>query len=198
LRGKCRQAALRDLARDRHYLRPAPCLATFGAATRLATKHQQTLLPFEQSGVTQEYAEGKTFMQIQVHSDNHIEGSARLVEWVSASVADKLDRFDDEITRVVVHLNDENGIKAGSQDKRCQIEARPKGLQPISVTHKAESLDLAVEGAIDKLGNALNHQFGKLRSKRVTGPAPVAEEAVEGQDALLEEDFLADEQLRSS
>ncbi|WP_312680365.1 HPF/RaiA family ribosome-associated protein [Stutzerimonas nitrititolerans] len=137
-------------------------------------------------------------MQIQVHSDNHIEGSARLVEWVSASVADKLDRFDDEITRVVVHLNDENGIKAGSQDKRCQIEARPKGLQPISVTHKAESLDLAVEGAIDKLGNALNHQFGKLRSKRVTGLAPVAEEAVEGQDALLEEDFLADEQLRSS
>ncbi|WP_313308694.1 HPF/RaiA family ribosome-associated protein [Stutzerimonas nitrititolerans] len=137
-------------------------------------------------------------MQIQVHSDNHIEGSARLVEWVSACVADKLDRFDDEITRVVVHLNDENGIKAGSQDKRCQIEARPKGLQPISVTHKAESLDLAVEGAIDKLGNALNHQFGKLRSKRVTGPAPVAEEAVEGQDALLEEDFLADEQLRSS
>ncbi|WP_312256126.1 HPF/RaiA family ribosome-associated protein [Stutzerimonas nitrititolerans] len=137
-------------------------------------------------------------MQIQVHSDNHIEGSARLVEWVSASVADKLDRFDDEITRVVVHLNDENGIKAGSQDKRCQIEARPKGLQPISVTHKAESLDLAVEGAIDKLGNALNHQFGKLRSKRVTGPTPVAEEAVEGQDALLEEDFLADEQLRSS
>nr|MBF0683332.1 HPF/RaiA family ribosome-associated protein [Pseudomonas sp.] len=138
-------------------------------------------------------------MQIQVHSDNHIEGSARLAEWVSTSVADKLDRFDDEITRVVVHLNDENGIKAGSQDKRCQIEARPKGLQPLSVTHKAESLELAVEGAIDKLGNALSHQFGKLRSKRVTGSVPGAEEMVgEGQDALLEEDFLADEQLRSS
>lgn len=138
-------------------------------------------------------------MQIQVHSDNHIDGSARLVEWVSASVADKLDRFDDEITRVVVHLNDENGVKAGSQDKRCQIEARPKGLQPISVTHKAESLDLAVEGAIEKLGNALNHQFGKLRSKRVIGLVPGAQEAAEqGQDALLEEDFLADEQVRSS
>jgi len=138
-------------------------------------------------------------MQIQVHSDNHIEGSARLVEWVSASVAGRLDRFDDEITRVVVHLNDENGVKAGSQDKRCQIEARPKGLQPISVTHKAESLDLAMEGAIEKLSNALNHQFGKLRSKRVTGLVPGAEVIPEGdQDALLEEDFLADEQLRTS
>ncbi|MBA1263290.1 HPF/RaiA family ribosome-associated protein [Stutzerimonas sp. NM35] len=139
-------------------------------------------------------------MQIQVHSDNHIDGSARLAEWVSASVADKLDRFDDEVTRVVVHLNDENGVKAGAQDKRCQIEARPKGLQPISVTHKAESLELAVDGAIIKLNNALQHQFGKLRSKRAAAPVPLEGETleVEGRDALLEEDFLADEQLRSS
>ena len=100
-------------------------------------------------------------MQIQVHSDNHIEGSARLAEWVSTSVADKLDRFDDEITRVVVHLNDENGIKAGSQDKRCQIEARLKNHDPLSVTHKADSLELAITGATTKLGNALDHLIGK-------------------------------------
>ncbi|MCW3149012.1 HPF/RaiA family ribosome-associated protein [Stutzerimonas stutzeri] len=136
-------------------------------------------------------------MQIQVHSDNHIEGSARLVDWVSASVASKLERFDDELTRIVVHLNDENGEKAGAQDKRCQIEARPKGQQPISVTHKAESLELAIDGAIDKLGNALSHQFGKLRSKRSVAQAQVAGGSGV-QDALLEEDFLADEQLRSS
>ena len=138
-------------------------------------------------------------MQIQVHSDNHIEGSARLVDWVSSNVSDKLDRFDDEVTRVVVHLSDENGIKAGAHDKRCQIEARPKGQQPVSVTHKAASLELAVEGAIDKLNNALKHQFGKLRSKRPTAPTPVEGETleVEGRDALLEEDFLADEQMRA-
>ncbi|MGE4407801.1 HPF/RaiA family ribosome-associated protein [Pseudomonas sp.] len=136
-------------------------------------------------------------MQIQVHSDNHIEGSARLVDWVSASVASKLERFDDELTRVVVHLNDENGEKAGAHDKRCQIEARPKGLQPISVTHKAESLELALDGAVDKLENALNHQFGKLRSKR-TVAQPLAGSGAAGQDALLEEDFLADELVRNS
>ena len=43
LRGKCRHAALRNLARERHCLRPAPCLATFVAATRSATKREQTL-----------------------------------------------------------------------------------------------------------------------------------------------------------
>lgn len=139
-------------------------------------------------------------MQIQVHSDNHIDGSARLADWVSASVAEKLERFDDEVTRVVVHLNDENGVKAGAQDKRCQMEARPKGLQPISVTHKAESVEMAVDGAIAKLHSALQHQFGKLRSKRASAPVPLEGETleVEGRDALLEEDFLADEQVRSS
>lgn len=136
-------------------------------------------------------------MQIQVHSDNHIEGSARLVDWVSASVASKLERFDDELTRVVVHLNDENGEKAGAHDKRCQIEARPKGLQPTSVTHKAESLELALDGAVDKLENALNHQFGKLRSKRMAAQS-LAGGGAAGQDALLEEDFLADELVRNS
>lgn len=136
-------------------------------------------------------------MQIQVHSDNHIEGSARLVEWVSASVASKLERFDDELTRVVVHLHDDNGQKAGAQDKRCQIEARPKGLQPLSVTHKAESLEQAIEGAVEKLHHALEHQFGKLRNKRAT-PLQSDEAAdILGQDALLHEDFLAEQQLRA-
>lgn len=137
-------------------------------------------------------------MQIQVHSDNHIEGSARLVEWVSASVADKLDRFDDDLTRVVVHINDENGEKAGSQDKRCQIEARPKGRQPVSVTHKAESIDQAVDGAIEKLGNALGSLYGKLRDKRANPSHAQDEGVADSQDALLEEDFLADQQVRSS
>lgn len=139
----------------------------------------------------------ESFMQIQVHSDNHIEGSARLAEWVSASVASKLERFDEELTRIVVHLNDENGQKAGAQDKRCQIEARPKGQQALSVTHKAESLEQAIEGAIEKLSHALNHQFGKLRSKRVSSlPADLALD-MPGQDALLHADFLAEQQLRA-
>lgn len=137
-------------------------------------------------------------MQIQVHSDNHIEGSARLVEWVSASVTSKLERFDEELTRIVVHINDENGDKAGPHDKRCQMEARPKGQQPISVTHKAESVDLAVEGAIEKLNNALKNLYGKLRSKRALVQTIVPAPDASAQDALLEEDFLADEQVRTS
>jgi ribosome-associated translation inhibitor RaiA len=139
----------------------------------------------------------ESFMQIQVHSDNHIEGSARLVEWVSDSVASKLERFDDELTRIVVHLHDDNGAKAGAHDKRCQIEARPKGLQPLSVTHKSESIEQSIDGAIEKMHHALEHLFGKLRQKRTT-PLQADDGAdIPNQDALLREDFLAEEQLRA-
>jgi len=133
-------------------------------------------------------------MQIQVHSDNHIEGSARLADWVSASVAGKLDRYDDELTRVVVHLNDENGDKAGAHDKRCQIEARPKGHQAVSVTHKAESLQLAVDGAADKMQHALESLMGKLDTRvQSSGELndPLLDEPPQSvKDAMLEEEFL--------
>src|SRR5690554_5297771 len=132
-------------------------------------------------------------MQIQVHCDNHTEGSARLVEWVTDSVTSKLGRFDENLTRIVVHINDENGEKAGAHDKRCQIEARPKGQQPISVSHKADSINLAVDGAVEKLHASLTSLFGKLRSKRATPqPATPATTDPDRQDELLEEDLDAE------
>ncbi|MCJ8169109.1 HPF/RaiA family ribosome-associated protein [Atopomonas sediminilitoris] len=135
-------------------------------------------------------------MQVQVHSDNHIEGSARLATWVSTIVADRFDRFSEDLTRVVVHFHDDNAHKSGAADKRCQIEARPKGRQPLSVTHKAESLEFAFDGAVEKLIHALDHQMGKLRSKR--GGVREDGDSSDNVDQLLEEDFLAEEQLRSA
>ena len=105
-------------------------------------------------------------MQIQVNSSNHFEGNARLDQWVRSTLQNSLERYEDDLTRIEVHLRDETGPKPGPHDKRCQMEARPKGHQPISVTHTATSLDQAVDGAASKLNNALDHFYGKLRSKR--------------------------------
>lgn len=130
-------------------------------------------------------------MQIQVNSDNHIQSSIRLEEWVRTTIESTLERYEEDLTRVEVHLRDENGDKPGPHDLRCQLEARPKGHQPISVTHKAESLELAIEGAAAKLENSLEHLFGRLRNKR----AAAVSSARAGQaDALLEEEFLENEQ----
>ncbi len=130
-------------------------------------------------------------MQVHVNS-NHIEGSARLQEWVSGSVADRLERYEEFLSRVEVHISDENGGKNGADDKRCQIEARPKGHQPLSVTHKAESLEQAIEGAAEKMRHALEHLVGKLESKPV-GTGHLQQQLdgdEENADALLQEEFL--------
>ncbi|KHA74902.1 ribosomal subunit interface protein [Pseudomonas chlororaphis] len=129
-------------------------------------------------------------MQIQVNSDNHVQGSKRLEEWVRTTIESTLDRYEEDLTRVEVHLSDENGDKPGPHDLRCQLEARPKGHQPISVTHKADSLEQAIDGAAEKLEHALEHLFGKLRGKPRAAVVPFSK----ANDALLEEEFLENEQ----
>ena len=138
-------------------------------------------------------------MQIQVNSDNHIESSIRLEEWVRSTVESTLEKYDEYLTRVEVHIRDENGDKPGPHDIKCQMEARPKGHQPISVSHKADTVDQAVDGAAVKLDHALEHLFGKLRNKRGGAAAtPDPEPTSENADALLEEEFLEKEQAKEA
>ena len=130
-------------------------------------------------------------MQIQVNSDNHIQSSKRLEEWVRTTIESTLDRYEEDLTRVEVHLSDENGDKPGPHDLRCQLEARPKGHQPISVTHKADSLEQAIDGAAEKLEHALEHLFGKLRGYP---RAAVVTFTSKANDKLLAEEFDENEQ----
>ncbi|MEO7817581.1 MAG: HPF/RaiA family ribosome-associated protein, partial [Actinomycetota bacterium] len=71
---------------------------------------------------------------------------------VSGVVESALNLFSDHITRVEVHLSDENSdMKVSADDMRCVMEARLEDRQPIAVTHQAATLDQAVDGAADKL-----------------------------------------------
>src|SRR5665213_1662487 len=90
-------------------------------------------------------------MQIQINSDHNFELHEALAGQVSEVVESALSRVSDHITRVEVHLSDENGNKKGPNDQRCMMEARLEGCQPIAVTHQAASLDEAVDGAADEL-----------------------------------------------
>jgi ribosome-associated translation inhibitor RaiA len=102
-------------------------------------------------------------MQVLVNSDNHIGASLQLMGNIGERVREKTRRFEDHLTRIEVHLSDENAHKGGSHDKRCVIEARAKGRDPVSASHNADQLHLAVEGAITKLGRVLERDIGKTR-----------------------------------
>lgn len=101
-------------------------------------------------------------MQIQVNTDHHIQGGEDVTRRVQQMIEDSVDHLAARITRIEAHLSDENSDKHGPGDKRCMLEARLAGLQPIAVTHQAESVQLAVDGAAEKLGKALEHKLGRL------------------------------------
>ncbi|MCB9854455.1 MAG: HPF/RaiA family ribosome-associated protein [Phycisphaerales bacterium] len=105
-------------------------------------------------------------MQIQVNTDNHIKGDERLNRYVDTTITDALKRFDKQLTRVEVHFHDDNSSKKSSPDDiRCVIEARPRGLKPVTVSENAETLNQALSGAIDKIGRALERTMGKLEAR---------------------------------
>jgi len=114
-------------------------------------------------------------MQILLNTDRNIEGHEALATRVSEEVESALKRFSDRITRVEVHLRDENSDKkGGNDDMRCVMEARLEGRQPVAVTHHAATLDQAIDGAADKLASLIESTLGRLRDqKRVrTDPTP--------------------------
>lgn len=105
-------------------------------------------------------------MQIQVNTDNNIDGGDGLAEHVTAVVEKALKKVGDRVTRVEVHISDENAKKSGPDDKRCTMEARLERHQPTAVTHHAPTVNLAVDGAADKLERALSNVLGKIRDGR--------------------------------
>ncbi len=102
-------------------------------------------------------------MKIQFNSDNNIEGHERLQNYFSEELQKALARFEDKVTRFEVHLGDENSAKSGVEDKRCVIEARIAGLQPVVVTANADSIEKAIHLAVDKIKKALTTVFDKQK-----------------------------------
>lgn len=105
-------------------------------------------------------------MQIQINSDRHIQADERLAEFVRDTLNSKLNRFADHLTRIEVHLSDENSsVKHDGNDKRCLLEARFEGQDPVAVTEHAATVGQAVTGAADKLQRKLSSLIGRLRDK---------------------------------
>ena len=106
-------------------------------------------------------------MQIQISTDNHVAGGEELTREVEAVVEGALGRFSDWLTRVEVHLSDENSsAKSRGDDKRCVMEARPEGHQPLSVSHQGATLSQALKGSAKKLARLLDDTKGRLNDPK--------------------------------
>ncbi len=102
-------------------------------------------------------------MIIQINAPN-VEVPAEFEAFIEQRTHEVLKPFETQLTRIEIHLQDQNGAKGGA-DKRCLLEARPRGLDPIAVETISENATDAVRKALDKLKNALSHRLGRMSER---------------------------------
>ena len=101
-------------------------------------------------------------MHIQVNTDKNVPGHEATAQRVREILEHNLDRFADQVTRLEVHLSDENSAsKFGAIDKRCLIEARLAGRPPTVASDLASSVEHAVTGAARKMASLLETELGR-------------------------------------
>ncbi len=103
-------------------------------------------------------------MKILINTDKTINGNEKHQAYFTELIATELDRFDSYISRIEVHLSDQNGKKEGWDDILCLIEARLEGKQPIAISNQANTTKLAVSGAIEKLKASLETIVGRMQN----------------------------------
>lgn len=102
-------------------------------------------------------------MLIQFNTDNHVEGHQEFVPDIIAQLESSLGRFATQLTRVEIYLHDMNAERSGSADKRCTIEVKASGYDPVAVSCDAANIMTAFHGARDKAVRTLDRRFGRLR-----------------------------------
>lgn len=101
-------------------------------------------------------------MNIQVNTGHDIIGSENFNEYITGRLNEDFARFKNAITRIEVHITDQNANKSGDKDKRCLLEARVANRKPEVVSHEAETVHQAFDGASEKLMRSLNSMVGRL------------------------------------
>ena len=104
-------------------------------------------------------------MQVQVNTDDHIQGGESLAQWVQEEAGTRLARFKENVTRLEVFLTDLDSSKSGVNDKRCRLEARVVSRQPVTVTADADKMAAAFIAAVEKLARALDNDLGRAKDR---------------------------------
>jgi len=101
-------------------------------------------------------------MKIQFNTDKNINGTEDFISPFTTLIEENLEKFSSQITRIEVHLSDEDGDKDGLKAKRCLLEARLTGMNPIAVSSQSDTEEQAVTESLNKLKSSLETILGRL------------------------------------
>lgn len=99
-----------------------------------------------------------------------LEGSEALREHIVRRLQFKLNRFDRQVSTVVVRMGDVNGPKGGV-DKRCHVTVRGPALSPTTIEDLSPDAYVAVDLATERVGQAVARQLRRVRTVARTAPA---------------------------
>lgn len=104
-------------------------------------------------------------MIIQLNIDKSIPGNEKFESYLDTLIKKELSRFADHITRIEVHLSDQNGSKGN--EKRCMLEARLEHKQPIAVISHGHTVEQAVNDALDELWISIERMLKESFIERI-------------------------------
>jgi hypothetical protein len=104
-------------------------------------------------------------MTIQINTDHNVYENESEITSLKKLVQSSLEKYSEHITRIEIHLSDENGNKKGVKDKRCMLEARLEGRQPIAVVSYENTIVEALNDAIKKITSSLNTILEQIKSR---------------------------------
>ncbi len=103
--------------------------------------------------------------QIQAQNFTLTDGFRHYAAW---RVAHDLNHGKGIVSRVVVQLGDVNGPRGGV-DKRCEIKVVLSGLPSVVVTERHQSLQAAMDGAIDRITRTVRRALERRKTRATRG-----------------------------
>jgi hypothetical protein len=101
-------------------------------------------------------------MEIQVRTDHHVRGDEELISYVGFEVVAGLGSCAERVTSAHVHLTAEHVGRRGQTVLRCVLEVRPRGHAPLAVSHRAQTKDAAIRGAVEDMRGILERMLHRI------------------------------------
>ncbi len=94
--------------------------------------------------------------------------SEAIEQHVAARLTAALNQHESNVRDVMVHLDDVNGPRKGSRDKRCQVIVQFANRAPsIVIDERDDDLYNAISAAADRIKQAAGRALEKVRERRV-------------------------------
>jgi ribosome-associated translation inhibitor RaiA len=105
-------------------------------------------------------------MKILITTDNHIVMKRERSQAVESEIDGAIERFERQLSRLEVHLSDQNADKGGDREIKCVIDAHIDGMKTVTATEYAATVDEAITGATEEMKRLLESTFSKVDEKR--------------------------------